>query len=145
MDIFQFHSPTEFIFGKDTEDCCGKYVKKYGGTKGLVHYGSGSAVRSGLLDRVTKSLESEGIDFVLLGGVNPNPRDVKVYEGIEICKTENVDFILSVGGGSCIDSSKPIAIGALYDGDFWDFFGTGKEITKALPIGTVLTIAAAGR
>ena len=144
MDNFQFHSPTEFIFGMDTEGCCGKYVKKYGGTKVLVHYGSGSAVRSGLLDRVTKSLESEGIDFVLLGGVKPNPRDVKVYEGIEICKKENVDFILSVGGGSCIDSSKAIAIGALYDGDFWDFFGTDKKITKALPIGTVLTIAAAG-
>lgn len=144
MDNFQFYSPTEFIFGKDTEGCCGKYVKKYGGTKVLVHYGSGSAVRSGLLDRVTKSLESEGIDFVLLGGVKPNPRDVKVYEGIEICKKENVDFILSVGGGSCIDSSKAIAIGALYDGDFWDFFGTDKKITKALPIGTVLTIAAAG-
>lgn len=144
MDNFNFYSPTEFVFGKETENNCGKYVKKYGGTKVLIHYGSGSAVKSGLLDRVKKSLEAENISYVELGGVQPNPRDTKIYEGIEICRKENVDFILSVGGGSCIDSSKGIAIGALYDGDFWDFYGTGKPVEKALPIGTVLTIAAAG-
>lgn len=144
MENFQFYSPTEFVFGKDTENQCGRYVKKYGGTKVLVHYGSGSAKRSGLLDRVTASLEAEGIGYVLLGGVQPNPRDTKIYEGIELCRKEGVDFILSVGGGSCIDSSKGIALGVPYDGDFWDFYGTGKPVEKALPIGTVLTIAAAG-
>ncbi|MBR6617096.1 MAG: iron-containing alcohol dehydrogenase [Oscillospiraceae bacterium] len=144
MDNFQFWSPTEFVFGKNTESECGRYVKKYGGTKVLVHYGSSSAVKSGLLDRVTDSLKNEGIDFVLLGGVQPNPRDTKVYEGIELCRKEGVDFILSVGGGSCIDSAKGIALGVPYDGDFWDFYGTGKPVEKALPIGTVLTIAAAG-
>ncbi|MCQ2542069.1 MAG: iron-containing alcohol dehydrogenase [Lachnospiraceae bacterium] len=144
MNNFQFYSPTEFVFGKDTENECGKYVKKYGGTKVLIHYGGGSAVKSGLIDRVSQSLKAEGIEFVLLGGVQPNPRDTKIYEGIELCRKENVDFILSVGGGSCIDSSKAIAFGVPYDGDFWDFYGTGKPVEKALPIGTVLTIAAAG-
>lgn len=144
MDNFQFYSPTEFIFGKNTESECGKYVKKYGGVKVLVHYGSGSAVRSGLIERVTESLERSGIEYVLLGGVKPNPRDTKVYEGIELCRRENIDFILSVGGGSCIDSSKAIAAGALYDGDFWDFYSGKAYVEKSLPVGTVLTIAAAG-
>ena len=144
MDNFNFYSPTEFIFGRNRENECGSYVKKYGGTKVLIHYGEGSVIKSGLLDRVKKSLENENIAFVDLGGVKPNPRDTKVYEGIELCKKEKVDFILSVGGGSCIDSAKAIALGALYDGDFWDFYGTGKQVEKALPIGTVLTIAAAG-
>lgn len=106
MDNFTFYSPTEFVFGRDTENDCGRYVKKYGGSKVLVHYGSGSAVRSGLIDKVKASLNKEGIDYVLLGGVQPNPKDTKVYEGIELCRKENVDFILSVGGGSVIDSVK---------------------------------------
>lgn len=144
MDNFNFYSPTEFIFGKERENECGDYVKKYGGKKVLIHYGGGSVIRSGLLDRVKTSLDKAGVEYVELGGVQPNPRDTKIYEGIEICRKENVDFILSVGGGSCIDSSKGIAIGALYDGDFWDFYGTGKTVERALPIGTVLTIAAAG-
>jgi alcohol dehydrogenase YqhD (iron-dependent ADH family) len=144
MDKFNFFSPTEFVFGNDRENECGKLIRKYGGTKVLVHFGSGSAKKSGLLDRVKKSLEAEGISCVELGGVMPNPRDTKVYEGIEICRNENVDFILSVGGGSCIDSSKAIAIGVLYDGDFWDFYSRKAEVKKALPIGTILTIAAAG-
>lgn len=144
MDNFHFYSPTEFIFGKNTESECGKYVKKYGGTKVLVHYGSGSAVRSGLIEKVTRSLELSGIEYVLLGGVKPNPRDTKVYEGIEICRRENIDFILSVGGGSCIDSSKAIAAGTLYDGDFWDFYSGKAEIKAVMPVGTILTIAAAG-
>lgn len=144
MNNFQFYSPTEFLFGKDTENSCGTYVKKYGGTKVLIHYGSASAIRSGLIDRVKDSLTKEGISYVLLGGVQPNPRDTKIYEGIELCRKENVDFILSVGGGSCIDSSKGIALGALYEGDFWDFYSRKANVTKALPIGTILTIAAAG-
>ena len=144
MDNFSFYSPTEFVFGKDTENKCGQYVKKYGGTKALVHYGSGSAVRSGLLARVEASLRDSGIEFTELGGVKPNPRDTLVYEGIELCRKEKVDFILCVGGGSVIDSAKAIATGTLYDGDFWDFYANGKQIEKALPIGTVLTIAAAG-
>lgn len=144
MNNFSFYSPTEFVFGKGTENSCGKYVKKYGGSKVLIHYGSGSAVKSGLIERVEKSLTEEGIEYVLLGGVQPNPRDTLIYKGIEVCRENGVDFILAVGGGSCIDSAKGIALGVPYDGDFWDFYGTGKQVEKALPIGTVLTIAAAG-
>lgn len=144
MDNFQFYSPTEFIFGKETESQAGEMIKKYGGTKVLLHYGSKSAVKSGLIDRVKEVLTESNIPFVELGGVKPNPRDTLIYKGIEICRKEGIDFILSVGGGSCIDSSKAIALGVPYDGDFWDFYGTGKTVEKALPIGTILTIAAAG-
>ncbi|SDA37663.1 hypothetical protein SAMN02910275_00020 [Butyrivibrio sp. INlla18] len=143
MDNFTFYSPTFFAFGKDTENDAGKYVKRFGGSKVLIHYGGGSVVRSGLLDRVKKSLEVAGISFVELGGVKPNPRSGLVYEGIELCKKESVDFVLAVGGGSVIDSSKAIAAGTVYGGDFWDFY-SGKRIEEALPIGTILTIAAAG-
>ena len=144
MDNFQFYSPTEFIFGKETESQAGEMIRKYGGTKVLLHYGSKSAAKSGLLDKVKEVLADSSIPFVELGGVKPNPRDTLIYEGIELCRKEGVDFILSVGGGSCIDSSKAIALGVPYDGDFWDFYGTGKTVEKALPIGTILTIAAAG-
>ncbi|MBR5682856.1 MAG: iron-containing alcohol dehydrogenase [Ruminococcus sp.] len=144
MDNFQFYSPTEFVFGRDTETKAGEMVKKYGGTKVLIHYGSGSAVKSGLITKVRNSLSECGIEFTELGGVQPNPRDTLIYKGIQLCRDEKVDFILSVGGGSCIDSSKAIALGVPYDGDFWDFYGTGKEVENALPIGTILTIAAAG-
>lgn len=143
MDNFTFWSPTYFVFGKDQENNTGKYVKRFGGSKVLIHYGGGSVVRSGLLDRVKKSLEAEGIGYVELGGVMPNPRSGLVYEGIDLCRKEKVDFVLAVGGGSTIDSAKAIAAGTLYDGDFWDFY-MGKSVTDALPIGTVLTIAAAG-
>lgn len=143
MDNFTFYAPTYFSFGKDAENETGKLVKRFGGTKVLIHYGGGSVVRSGLLDRVKKSLDVEGISYVELGGVKPNPRSGLVYEGIDICRKEGIDFVLAVGGGSSIDSSKAIAAGAVYDGDFWDFY-EGKPVTKALPIGTVLTIAAAG-
>ncbi|RKM60823.1 iron-containing alcohol dehydrogenase [Butyrivibrio sp. XB500-5] len=143
MQNFTFYSPTYFVFGKDTENQAGEYVKKFGGSKVLIHYGGGSVVKSGLLDRVKASLDKESIPYVLLGGVKPNPRSGLVYEGIELCKKENVDFILAVGGGSTIDSSKAIAAGTVYDGDFWDFY-QGKTITEALPVGTILTIAAAG-
>lgn len=143
MDNFTFYAPTYFVFGKDTEMEAGTYTKRFGGTKVLLHYGGGSVVRSGLLDRVKASLDQEGIAYLELGGVKPNPRSGLVYEGIELCRKEKVDFILAIGGGSTIDSAKAIAAGALYDGDFWDYY-QGKIVEKALPIGTVLTIAAAG-
>lgn len=143
MNNFTFYAPTYFAFGKDTENDTGKYVKRFGGSKVLVHFGGGSVVRSGLLDRVKKSLENEGIAYVELGGVKPNPRSGLVYEGIDLCRREGVDFVLAVGGGSTIDSAKAIAAGVPYDGDFWDFY-QGKLVDTALPIGTVLTIAAAG-
>ena len=144
MDNFQFYSPTEFIFGKETEAQAGEMVKKYGGKKVLLHYGGKSAANSGLLDKVKEALEDSKIEYVELGGVKPNPRDTLIYRGIDICRKEGIDFILSVGGGSCIDSAKAIALGVPYDGDFWDFYGSGKVVQKALPIGTILTIAAAG-
>lgn len=143
MENFTFYSPTFFVFGKESENQTGEYVKKFGGSKVLIHFGGQSAKKSGLLDRVESSLKKEGISFVELGGVKPNPRSGLVYEGIELCKKEKVDFILAVGGGSSIDSAKAIAAGVVYDGDFWDFY-MGKPIENALPIGTVLTIAAAG-
>lgn len=143
MDNFTFYSPTYFVFGKDEEHNAGKYVARFGGTKVLIHYGGGSVVRSGLLDRIKNSLEMEGISYVELGGVKPNPRSGLVYEGIDLCRKKGIDFILAVGGGSTIDSAKAIAAGAVYDGDFWDFY-QGKPVEKALPLGTVLTIAAAG-
>ena len=143
MDNFTFYSPTYFVFGKERESETGRYVKRFGGSRALVLYGGGSVVRSGLLDRVKASLEQEAIPYVLLGGVKPNPRSGLVYEGIELCRKEQVDFVLAVGGGSVIDTAKAIAAGAVYDGDFWDFY-SGKRVEKALPIGTILTIAAAG-
>ena len=143
MNNFTFYSPTYFVFGKEEENNAGHYVKRFGGHKVLLHYGGGSVVRSGLLDRVKASLTKEGLSFVELGGVQPNPRSGLVYRGIELCRRENIDFVLAIGGGSTIDSSKAIAAGAVYEGDFWDFY-MGKPVTRALPVGTVLTIAAAG-
>lgn len=143
MNNFTFYSPTYFVFGKDEENSAGKYVKRFGGSRILIHYGGGSVVRSGLLDRVKDSLTAEGLSFVELGGVKPNPRSGLVYEGIELCREENVDFVLAVGGGSAIDSAKAIAAGTVYEGDFWDFY-MGKPVEKALPVATILTIAAAG-
>ena len=143
MNNFTFYSPTYFVFGKGTENTAGQCVKRFGGSKVLIHYGGGSVVRSGLLDRVKASLTKEDIPFIELGGVKPNPRSGLVYQGIDLCKNEGVDFILAVGGGSTIDSAKAIAAGVKYDGDFWDFY-EGKPIEAALPVGTILTIAAAG-
>ncbi|HKM33999.1 MAG TPA: iron-containing alcohol dehydrogenase [Lachnospiraceae bacterium] len=143
MENFDFYSATFFAFGKDRERDCGELVKRFGGSKVLIHYGGGSVVRSGLLDRVKESLKKTDIEFIELGGVMPNPRSGLVYEGIELCKKEKVNFILAVGGGSTIDSSKAIAAGVVYNGDFWDFY-QGKRIEEALPVGTILTIAAAG-
>ena len=120
----------------------GSLVRRFGGTKVLIHYGGGSALRSGLIDRVKASLEAEGIPFLLLGGVQPNPRSGLVYQGIELCRNEKIDFILAVGGGSVIDSAKAIAAGTVYEGDFWDFY-SGKYIEKALPVSRRLFHSAA--
>lgn len=143
MENFTFYAPTYFVFGKETEKETGKYLKKFGGSNVLLHYGKSSVIKSGLLDRIKDSLEQENIKYTELGGVSPNPRSDLVYEGIELCRKNNIDFILAVGGGSVIDSAKAIAAGAIYEGDFWDFY-SGKPVDEALPIGTVLTIAAAG-
>ena len=144
MNNFNFYSPTYFAFGKGKENEVGALVKRFGGSRVLLHYGGGSVKKNGVFDSVVKSLNEAQIPFVELGGVKPNPRSGLVYEGIELCRKENIDFILAIGGGSTIDSAKAIALGTPYDGDFWDFYRTGTPVEKALPIGTVLTIAAAG-
>lgn len=144
MNNFTFHSPTEFVFGRDTEKKVGELVKKYGGQRVLVHYGTRSAVKSGLLGRVEKALDEAGLYHVSLGGVQPNPRDTLIYKGIDLCRAEKIDFILAVGGGSVIDSAKGIAAGVCYEGDFWDMYMRKAPVSAALPLGTVLTIAAAG-
>lgn len=144
MIDFTFYSPTEFVFGKNTENKVGQLAKQYNANNALIVYGGGSAVKSGLLERVTTSLQTEGINVTAMGGVRPNPTDDKVYEGIELVKKANIDFILAVGGGSVIDTAKSIACGAKYDGDFWDFFIGKAKVNEALPVGVVLTIPAAG-
>lgn len=143
---FQYYSPTKVIFGKGTEKEAGRLVREQGAKKVLIHYGGKSAVRSGLIDRVKASLDEAGIEHVELGGVVPNPHVEKVYEGIDLCKKENVDFILAVGGGSVIDSSKAIAYGLVYDGDVWDLFSKEKPLKAegCYPVGVILTISAAG-
>ena len=149
MDNFEFYSPTRFVFGRGSEKRVGELIRKYGGSKALLHFGGGSVKANGIYDKVAASLEAAGVEYVPLGGVKPNPRSSLVREGIALCRRENVDFVLAVGGGSVIDSAKAIAFGTLYDGDFADFY-FGKDVKaptpvpKALPIGTVLTIAAAG-
>ena len=141
---FNFYAPTRVVFGKNAEMQIGDLVAQQNGHKVLVHYGGGSAERSGLLGVVREQLKSHGIPFVELGGVVPNPLLSKVQEGISLCRREQVDFILAVGGGSVIDSAKAIGYGSLYDGDVWDFWA-GKAVPGAcLPIGAVLTIPAAG-
>lgn len=144
MENFTFYAPTYFSFGKGSEKDIGGLVKRFGGKKALVHYGGGSVKRNGVFDKVIASLKESNIPYVELGGVQPNPRSGLVYKGIDICRKENIDFILAVGGGSVIDSAKAIAAGTVYEGDFWDYYSTGKPVDRALPIGTVLTIAAAG-
>lgn len=136
--------PTEFVFGKNTEVQVGALARKYGAQKVMIVYGGGSVVRSGLLDRVKQSLQEAGVAYCEMGGVQPNPIDGKVYEGIQLCRREQVDMMLPVGGGSVIDTAKAIAAGALYDGDFWDFFIGRAKVEKALKVAVVLTIPAAG-
>lgn len=144
MQNFNYYAPTRVVFGKGTENEVGKLIKEQNCKKVLVHYGGGSVIRSGLLDRVYTSLGAEGIAYTTLGGVVPNPRLSKVREGIELCQREGVDFILAVGGGSVIDSSKAIGYGLTNEGDVWDFYAKKRTASACLPIGTILTISAAG-
>ena len=144
MKDFNIYTPTRVVFGRESEDRLPELIKQYGGTKVLVHFGGGSARRYGLLDKVEQMLDQAGIAYVELGGVVPNPLLSKVREGISLCRRESVDFILAVGGGSVIDSAKAIAYGVPYEGDVWDFWD-GKAVPQsALPVGTMLTIPAAG-
>ncbi len=146
MNSFEFYSPTKVIFGKDTENNVGNEIKEWGGSKVLLHFGGKSARRSGLLDRIEKSLDEAGIAYVSLGGVVPNPRVSLVRDGIELCKKENVDFLLAVGGGSVIDSAKAIAMALANPTleDVWDIYDGKFVPTACFPIGAVLTIAASG-
>ena len=144
MKDFNYYAPTEVVFGKESEEQVARLVKKYGGTKVLVHYGGQSAIRSGLLPKICELLQNAGIDFVQLGGVVPNPRLSLAQKGIELCRKEGIDFILAVGGGSVIDSSKCIAYGVPYEGNVWDFYLGKAKATAMLPLAAVLTIPAAG-
>ena len=144
MYNFNYYTPTKVVFGKNTEDKCGELVKEQGCKKVMIHYGSGSVKRTGLLDKVKASLDEAKINYIELGGAVPNPRLSLVYEGIELAKKEGVDFILAVGGGSAIDSAKAIGYGVANEGDVWDFYDKKRQATGCLPIGVVLTIAATG-
>ena len=144
MEDFEFVSPTHFIFGHDAELKAGAMLAERGARKVLIHYGGGSAVESGLIDRMKSTLDNAGVEHVLLGGVRPNPEVGLVREGVALCKEHDLDWILAVGGGSVIDSAKAIAVGAHYDGDVWDFFETKRQTSDVLPIAVVLTIPAAG-
>ena len=144
MNSFEYCSPTNIVFGKDVERKVGAMVAECGCKKLLVVYGGGSARKSGLLDRVEKSLEESGIAYVELGGVVPNPRLGLVHDGVELCRKENVDMILAVGAGSTIDTAKAIAMGVYYDGDVWDIFEGKSPCLKALPTCNILTLAATG-
>ena len=146
MENFAYYTPTKVVFGKDEEKNVGKLAKDFGAKKVLIHYGGGSAVRSGLIDKIKTSLTEENISFVELGGVKPNPRLSLIYEGIKLAKENSVDFILAVGGGSVIDSAKGIGYGIANPDieDVWDLYIGKKKTQKCAPIGVVLTIAAAG-
>jgi alcohol dehydrogenase YqhD (iron-dependent ADH family) len=144
MNNFQYYAPTRVVFGKDTEKEVGALTASFGCKKALVHYGGKSAVESGLLDRVYKSLDESGVSYVSLGGVAPNPRLSKIHEGVTLYKKEGFDFILAIGGGSVIDSAKAIGYGAISGGEVWDFYEQKRVPTGCLSIGCVLTIAAAG-
>lgn len=144
MNDFSYITPTRYIFGHGAEEKVGKQAVVNGMSNVLLVYGKGSVVRSGLLDRVKAALADAGVSYVELGGVQPNPTDDKVYEGINLGRKEHVDGVIAVGGGSAIDTAKAIAGGILYDGDFWDFYAGKAIVEEALPIGVVLTIPAAG-
>lgn len=144
MENFEFVSPTYFVFGRGVECQVGEKLAERGAKKVLLHYGGGSAVKSGLLDRVKASLAEKGIEAVELGGVRPNPEIGLVREGVALCKADDVDWVLAVGGGSVIDSAKAIAVGARADVDVWHFFETKEQTQDVLPIAVVLTIPAAG-
>lgn len=144
MNNFDWYAPTHIVFGRGTESEVSSLLKSSKCTRVLLHYGSGSVIRTGLLDKIKSSLDKAGIDYIELGGVVANPRLSLVYEGIELAKSKGVDFILAVGGGSVIDSAKAIAYGAAADFDVWDLYDRKRTPESALPVGVVLTIAAAG-
>lgn len=141
---FQYYSPTRVVFGRHALDQLGPLLKAKGRQKILLHYGGGSVRRNGILDAVKQQLELAGVTYLELGGVEPNPKIGLIRTGVELCKSEHVDFILAVGGGSTIDSAKAIAMGAKIDFDVWNLYETKQRICDALPVGSVLTIAAAG-
>ena len=144
MNDFNYYTPTRYVFGRGVESQTGELTRWMGVDRVLLVYGMGSVVRSGLLDRVKASLDAVGIKYLELGGVLPNPTDDRVYEGIEMCRRENLTGLVAVGGGSAIDTAKAIACGVPYEGDFWDFYAGKKIVEEALPVGVVLTIPAAG-
>jgi alcohol dehydrogenase YqhD (iron-dependent ADH family) len=143
MDNFTYHNPTKILFGRGMENEVGTEVARYS-RRILLHFGGGSIKTSGLYDRVVASLKRAGVEWVELGGVKPNPRLGLVHEGVKLCRERGLDFVLAVGGGSSIDSSKAIAMGTANDGEVWDYFIGKRELTRALPVGTILTIPAAG-
>ncbi len=144
MKNFTYYTPTKILFGKDTEAMLGELLREFDATKVLLHYGCGSAKRSGLLDRIEGLLKASDIAYTSLGGVKPNPRLSLAQEGATLCKKEKVDFILAIGGGSVIDSAKAIGYGAVNSGEIWDFYERKRQPKACLPIGCILTIAAAG-
>ncbi|MBQ3655284.1 MAG: iron-containing alcohol dehydrogenase [Bacteroidales bacterium] len=144
MINFTYYTPTEVVFGKGAEEKTAELVKKYGGTNVLIHYGGKSAERLGLIDKITKQFDNQGLKYTLLGGVVPNPRLSLVKKGIEVCKENDIDFILAIGGGSVIDSSKAIGYGLDYQGDVWDLFDNKGVAETSKPVGAILTIPAAG-
>ena len=144
MFDFKYFTPTKVLFGKNTEEKVAELIKEFGGKKVLIHYGGGSVIRSGLMQRVTDQLDKAGIPYVKLGGAVPNPHLSLVYEGIELCKKEGIDFLLAVGGGSAIDSAKAIGYGVMNDGDVWDFYDYKRTVKACMPLGVILTLAATG-
>lgn len=144
MFDFKYFTPTKVLFGKNTEDKVAELIQEFGGKKVLIHYGGGSVIRSGLMQRVTDKLDAAGIAYVKLGGAVPNPHLSLVYEGIELCKKEGVDFLLAVGGGSAIDSAKAIGYGLMNEGDVWDLYDYKRQAKASMPLGVILTLAATG-
>lgn len=144
MKKFEYYAPTKVIFGKETEMQVGQQILSIKGTKVLVLFGGNSAKHSGVLERVCSSLKERNLSYIELGGVIPNPVLSKVYEGIELCKKEHIDFILAIGGGSVIDTAKVIGYGVANSGDVWDFYPGKRKPEACLPIGVILTVAAAG-
>ena len=144
MFDFKYFTPTKVMFGKNAEDKVAQLIQEFGGKKVLIHYGGGSVIRSGLMQKVTDQLDKAGIPYVKLGGAVPNPRLSLVYEGIELCKKEGIDFLLAVGGGSAIDSAKAIGYGVMNDGDVWDLYDYKKQAKASMPLGVILILAATG-
>ena len=144
MFDFKYFTPTKVLFGKNTEDKVAELIQEFGGKKVLIHYGGGSVIRSGLMQRVTDKLDAAGIAYVKLGGAVPNPHLSLVYEGIELCKKEGVDFLLAIGGGSAIDSAKAIGYGLMNEGDVWDLYDYKRQAKASMPLGVILTLAATG-